>query len=270
MKPVRFLLGSLLLAAAMGVASAQTNAEPETEKAPKPTTEIPQNASGGPVVMPPADQAPPPPQESSTNSASPAPETNAAPPMPSASQVISPPAPTNPPAQQEEIYDIRPPLFFLRSWLWLWIALAVVGAVALVILLWNWFRTHAELKMKTAYELALEKLEQARAMMSEDDPEPYAVTVSEILRSYLGQRFHAPSSRLTTEEFLRQMQSDTATPLADHRDLLGNFLQACDLVKFARYQPRLAELEQVQQSAVTFVTATKPAPAPAGQNGHRP
>ena len=102
---------------------------------------------------------------------------------------------------------------------------------------------------------------------------PYAVLVSETIRSYLGQRFQAPSTRRTTEEFLRQMEADQATPLAGHRDLLRDFLQSCDMVKFARYQPTLTELEQVQQRAITFVTATKPLPSAdnAGrQNGRHP
>jgi hypothetical protein len=202
--------------------------------------------------------------------AAPAPEISPAPPSPSALQINPPPPTANAAPQEEEIYDIRPPFFYLRSWLWLWITLAVVGALALLVLLWNWFRTHAERKAKTAYDLALEKLDQARALMREDDPAPYAVAVSEILRTYIGQRFQAPSTRRTTEEFLRQMQNDTSTSIAGHRDLLGHFLQACDLVKFARYQPTLDELEQVQQSAVTFVTATRPVPVTAHQNGARP
>ncbi len=82
--------------------------------------------------------------------------------------------------------------------------------------------------------------------------------VSETVRTYLGQRFHTPSTRRTTEEFLRQMQADAHTPLSAHADLLRGFLEACDLVKFAHYQPGRAELEQVQQRAVSFVTATRP------------
>jgi hypothetical protein len=80
------------------------------------------------------------------------------------------------------------------------------------------------------------------------------------------------------------METDTESPLAEHRDLLRGFLEACDLVKFAHYQPGLEELEQVQQRAVTFVTATKPveqdgakatgprpiAPVLAATNGGRP
>ena len=48
--------------------------------------------------------------------------------------------------------------------------------------------------------------------------------------------------------------------LQSHRELLREFLQSCDMVKFARYQPTRSELEQVQERAVSFVTATKPEP----------
>jgi hypothetical protein len=169
--------------------------------------------------------------------------------------------PTSP---QDNLEDIRPPLFFLHSWFWLWIALGILGAIALLVLTWFWLRPHRLLSPKSAYELALEKLEKALALLREDNPMPYAIFVSETIRSYLGQRFQAPSTLRTTEEFLRQMEADRATPLAEHRDLLRDFLQSCDLVKFARYQPTLTELELVQQRATTFVTATKPLP-PSGQ-----
>lgn len=167
------------------------------------------------------------------------------------------------PSPQDALEDIRPPFFFLHSWLWLWIALGIICTIALLILLWFWFKPHRLLSPKSAYELALEKLEKALALLREDNPMPYAIFVSETIRSYLGQRFQAPSTRRTTEEFLQQMEADRTTPLAEHRDLLRGFLQSCDLVKFARYQPTRAELEQVQQRATTFVTATKPLP----QNG---
>ena len=183
--------------------------------------------------------------------------------------LISPASPA-PPPPADGLYDIRPPFFFLHPWPWSWIAIGVAGALALLVLLWFLLRPRRLLSAKSAYELALEKLEKARALIREDDPMPYAVLVSETIRSYLGQRFQAPSTRRTTEEFLRQMEADRNTPLAEHRDLLRDFLQSCDLVKFARYQPTLSELEQVQQRATTFVNATKPPPTPGRQNGRHP
>jgi len=164
--------------------------------------------------------------------------------------------------KQEDIEDIRPPFFYLHSWLLIWLALAVAALIALAIFLWQRFKPGSVLNPRTAYDLALEKLEKARALLQEENPVPYAVAVSEIIRTYLGQRFQNPSTRRTTEEFLRQMENDSATPLAAHRELLRDFLHACDMVKFARYQPTLAELEQVQERALTFVTATKPIPTP--------
>ena len=170
-------------------------------------------------------------------------------------------------AQQDQLDDIRPPYFYLRSWFWLWLALALIAAIALLILLWILFKPRHQLTPKTAYDLTLEKLEKARALLREDQPIPYAVMVSEAIRTYLGQRFQSPSTRRTTEEFLRQMEADRTTPLAEHRALLREFLQSCDLVKFARYQPTLSELEQVQQNAYGFVVATKPESGPAHRNG---
>ena len=175
--------------------------------------------------------------------------------------------PGQPTAPDNALDDIRPPFFYLHSWFWLSIALGVISAIALLVLLWLWLRPQRLLSPKSAYELALEKLEKARALLREDNPMPYAVFVSETIRTYLGQRFQSPSTRRTTEEFFRQMASDPATPLAEHRDLLRDFLQSCDLVKFARYHPTLTELEGVQQRATTFVTATKPIPASVPTNG---
>jgi hypothetical protein len=161
---------------------------------------------------------------------------------------------------QEDIDDIRPPFFFMRSWLWLWILLGALALAGLIWLLWRWFRPQRQLSPKTAYELALEKLARARELLNPENPKPYATAVSEAVRTYLGQRFNAPSTRRTTEEFLHQMQVDPSTPLAAHRDLLRDFLQSCDLVKFARYQPGLDELSGVHERATNFVEATKPMP----------
>lgn len=185
------------------------------------------------------------------------------------SQVIMPTTPgqANAAPKADDIYDIRPPFYYLHSWLLLWLALAIVAVIAMLITLWRLFRPNRQLSAKTAYELTLEKLEKARALLQEDNPMPYAVFVSETIRTYLGQRFQSPSTRRTTDEFLRMMEADRNTPLADHRELLRDFLQSCDLVKFARYQPTFSELEQVQQRAYSFVTATRPLVVPHHPNG---
>ena len=232
----RLALGFLLSVLPLAVTAQGTNTD---------SSGTPAGANNGPVVMPPSGTGP----DQSTLP-------NAAMPMAGAPNAAG----TNSqvPPNGEEIYDIRPPFFYLHSWTWLWIVLATIAAVALIYWLWRWLAGRTKLSAKDAYTLALEKLEQARTLMDPSNPEPYGVAVSETIRTYLGQRFGSPSSRRTTEEFLRQMEADPDTPLAAHRDLLREFLQACDLFKFAKYQPGPEELEQVHERAVSFVKATKP------------
>jgi hypothetical protein len=171
------------------------------------------------------------------------------------------------PAQgpQEDIKDIRPPFFYPDYTQWA----ILVGAVLIaLVLLWYWLSTRPARQARTAFDQTLDKLAKARALLNEANPMPYAVLVSETIRQYLGRRFQSPSTRRTTEEFLRLMEKDHTTPLAAHRDLLREFLQSCDLVKFARYQPTLGELEKVHERAVDFVTATRPVePASPQRNG---
>ena len=241
-----------------------------------------QTTNAGPVIQPPPDKAPVAPTnpQFQYNLSPPAPgvEPGTAPvqQQPSLTPTLNPPPPaaltspvvnpsSAPPAPNsgsagEDIYDIRPPVFFLHGWLWLWLLLAALALVALVIFIWRWFASRSVFNPLNAYELALKKIEAARPLMDVNDPVPYAVAVSEAIRTYLSQRFLNPSDRRTTEEFLRQMEMESGTPLAQHRDLLREFLQACDLLKFAKYRPSMDELEQAQRRAITFVTATQPVP----------
>ena len=73
---------------------------------------------------------------------------------------------------------------------------------------------------------------------------------------------HAP--RLTTEEFLRDLVEVRETMLASHRALLGDFLEHCDLAKFAGWRYSMPALEDMHNTAVTFVrqSARRP-PSPA-------
>jgi hypothetical protein len=212
-------------------------------------------------------------QDASTNApptTDTAPTATSAPPITTAAAPQIVPTDNPAPAKQDDIDDIRPPFFFIHLWPFVLAFLALLALIGLVILVWKWLSKSGYLSPKSAYDLTLEKLEKARALLREDDPVPYAVFVSETIRTYLGQRFQTPSTRRTTEEFLRMMEADPNTPLAAHSDLLRQFLQACDLVKFAKYRPTQAELEEVQQRAFSFVHATNPMLDEPARTGGKP
>lgn len=89
------------------------------------------------------------------------------------------------------------------------------------------------------------------------DPKSFCSEVSDIIRVYLEERFrfHAPDR--TTEEFLLELQS-TDLLMHDQKESLRDFLEQCDLVKFARYEPTENELRGLHASALRLIDETEP------------
>ncbi|NUQ47194.1 MAG: hypothetical protein HUU22_14310 [Phycisphaerae bacterium] len=90
----------------------------------------------------------------------------------------------------------------------------------------------------------------------------YYYRLSGIVRQYIERRFGLMAPERTTEEFLLEAGRDPSLR-DEHRALLAPFLQACDLVKFARYEPSRSDAESAMQTARTFVAQTAPVETPA-------
>ena len=158
--------------------------------------------------------------------------------------------------------DIKPPLAIASPWeplLWvlaiLLLFLLIVGGIV-AFLLWK-FRRRPAPPMIPAHVRARQQLEAALAWLHQ--PKPFVIAISDTLRSYLEERFNFRAPDRTTEEFLLDLQR---TSLLDHsqKDSLGDFLQRCDLVKFARYEPTETELRQLHAAALQLVLDTEPKP----------
>jgi len=154
-----------------------------------------------------------------------------------------------------DIRDIRGPKPIPSPWLWAaWLAGGLaVGALGYGA--WRWSR-RALAKSKLPYQIALDRLEEARALMHTEDAREFSIAVSEIVRHYIEDRFHVFAARRTTEEFLYDLLESSDALLAGHRELLADFLRHCDLAKFARWILSIEEMENMLQSARTFVIAT--------------
>ena len=76
--------------------------------------------------------------------------------------------------------------------------------------------------------------------------------------NYIENRFKLRAPEMTTEEFLDSLkQTDALT--AKHKELLAEFLNLCDIVKFAKFGPSITEIEESFNSARRFVEETRPA-----------
>ena len=200
----------------------------------------------------------------SATPANPATSATAAPASAIASPTISKAAPvTTPSVMSEDIRDIRGPKHIPSPWLWpLWLA----GGVAFVGLLyaaWLWNRRRTNAATLLPYEIALARLEEARALMQTENAREFSIAVSEIVRHYIEERFPVRAERRTTEEFLHDLIEPSDALLASHRALLGDFLGHCDIAKFARWILSIDEMETMLASAHAFVLQTGQSPVPA-------
>ncbi len=96
---------------------------------------------------------------------------------------------------------------------------------------------------------------QALPLSTERDVERFHLLLSDVLRKYLELRFHFPAPEQTTVEFLEVMgRSPELT--AGQQALLRDFMERCDLVKFARLHPTPEECQNLAVLARRFVKET--------------
>ncbi|GMU38394.1 MAG: hypothetical protein KJ057_11950 [Phycisphaerae bacterium] len=80
--------------------------------------------------------------------------------------------------------------------------------------------------------------------------------LSGIVREFTERRFGLHAPEMTTEEFLRAAMAGAVLG-EENRAALGAFLASCDLVKFARFEPDSAAIEQSVETARAFVRAMR-------------
>jgi hypothetical protein len=170
----------------------------------------------------------------------------------------------------EDIRDIRGPKFILPWWL----VPALLAAVVIIALLgvgaWRWLRRRRRPRALLPFEVALQRLEDIRPLMQPQSVREFSTAVSDIVRSYIELRFDLIATHRTTEEFLRDLLESSKASLVRHRALLSEFLQQCDLVKFAGISLTPQTMESLHHSARAFVLETAQPEAPAARAAPRP
>ena len=164
----------------------------------------------------------------------------------------------------ENIKDIKPPVSFPANH-FLLIAAAVVAILAglafLVYFLRKRFKKELvkpSLPPKPAHQVAYEALAALRAkdLPGQGKVKQYYIELSSIARHYLENRFGIRAPEMTTEEFLSTLRVSEDLRGA-HKNLLKEFLNHCDIVKFAGYGPRREEIEESFGAAKALVDETK-------------
>lgn len=161
----------------------------------------------------------------------------------------------------QEFHDISPPVDYSLIPLWVvfaaaFLTLAILGVIGWLIVRWM-RRPRPE---KSARDRALEALQGARAAITALSPYEFSIRVSDILRRYVVEQYQLPVTRQTSVEFLEAI-ANSSTFSEEDRSLLSDFLNRCDLIKFARYEATTADSELLLDEATRFVRGGKLEPA---------
>ena len=109
-----------------------------------------------------------------------------------------------------------------------------------------------------AHELAYARLRAlvAESLVEQGRIQEFYERISGILRHYIEDRFDLRAPERTTEEFLTELRY-APTLGSEDKTVLEEFLTHCDLVKFARHDPRTEQIQRTFDLVKDFVERTR-------------
>jgi hypothetical protein len=165
-------------------------------------------------------------------------------------------------APDEDIRDIRGPKYIFPLWQVMSLLAAAVLLAAGGYAWWRRRQRRRAARKLELFEIALQRLDAARALMHPSSVKEYSVAISDVVRQYIEAGMQVTATHRTTEEFLHGLLSSSNAALAAHRGLLADFLNQCDMAKFAGVGLSMQIMESLHRSARSFVIETaKPVPA---------
>ncbi len=162
---------------------------------------------------------------------------------------------------QYTFHDIAPPVDYSLIPPWM-IFLGSVILLALIGLIVWYARRFFRKRMPTrsARERTLDALGLMEGKLESTPPYQFSIEVSDVLRRYVLEQFDLPMTRQTSIEFLNAI-AEAENFSNDERSLLTDFLERCDLIKFARYEATVEDSRRLLEEARRFVEGGALVPA---------
>ena len=153
---------------------------------------------------------------------------------------------------EQNFHEIAPPVdySFVPTWAIFVGSFVVLSLVGLIV--WWLKRRKPALPPKLPREIALEELDRISAEIETMNPYQFSIRVSDILRRFVTHQYALPVTRQTSVEFLTALAKSSPFS-ANEKSLLEDFLNRCDLIKFARYEATSADSRLLLEEATRFV-----------------
>jgi len=156
----------------------------------------------------------------------------------------------------EDVVGIRP-----NRLIW-WVIAGTIIVLAAVVILWHRLRPKKDSEIarifRPAHEIAYEILQRLAddKLIEAGQIKEFHERLSDCLRHYIEHRFRLRAPERTTEEFLAELKTSEALD-AEYREDLKLFMEHCDLVKFARYEPSAEQIGRSLKIVEEFVDKTR-------------
>lgn len=142
---------------------------------------------------------------------------------------------------------------------------AMLGGLVMGLLWARWRRRPRPIVLPPpvpAHVVAFQQLDELTKaeLVEKGEYQDYYLQLTEIAKGYIEGRFGIDALDRTTDELRRVLDRAAAQIAPLKPDELVRFLQACDLVKFARFAPPVAEAQAALAEVRGMVEATAPKP----------
>jgi hypothetical protein len=160
-----------------------------------------------------------------------------------------------------DIHEIAPPVDYSLVPPWVIFCGSFLALILLGLVGW-WIRKRSRRPKpeQSPRDRALQELNRIGDEMETLMPYQFSIRVSDILRRYVTEQYQLPVTHQTSVEFLSALAK--ASPFSDdEKSLLEDFLNRCDLIKFARYDATNEDSRLLLEEANRFVQGGKLEPA---------
>jgi hypothetical protein len=140
-----------------------------------------------------------------------------------------------------------------------WDKLSGVMAFILLIIVMQYVKKQKPLALffkKDPQQIALKALDHLKTqdLPSQDRYDEFYSCLTEIVRHFIEDRYRIKATTQTTQEFLNNSLAAFDSP---SQELLSNFLQSSDRVKFSRYAPTFEECQTAEETAQQFISGSE-------------
>jgi len=169
--------------------------------------------------------------------------------------------------QGEDIKPLKPQKMFPREFPTLWVIAGSALIAGAILFVWLYRRARRPIDLSTAvadtrlpWEIALEELAKLREsdLLARGEYKLFYLELSDIFRRYLGRRYGIYALERTTIEIIMEFRQLALAK--EEEKVIHDFLEGCDLVKFAKFIPTAEDIERDYLTAKEFVIQTRSLP----------